>query len=285
MKNLDASERVNKLGALSWSVGVGLLMGGFVGWFMADHYGFNPFLAVPGRMLIIGLTVYYSSMTLTAGSGAAAQLIYAPSGDSTPYKTDFSFAASLVARGRYDDAAAAYELQCIENPEDPELYLRLAWLHRDNLQRYDDALSWFQRARAEAKLSAGQRMLVIQEIVDLYVNRLKTPRKAIPELVQMCERFPGTPGAEAAAKQLGQMREMLNRERDGLAPFTAQFLESIGKKSASEAAGEVRRTLEIEGIRSVLTKVGGDRAMAANELGLSPYDLAARMHALGINDG
>ena len=284
LKNVDAADRVNQIGSLAWSVTVGFLMGGFVGWLLSDKFGISPFLAVIGSMVLIGAAVYFGSRWLVEGAGAAAQMIHAPSGDSTPYKTDFSHAASLVARGRYEDAAAAYELQCIENPEDPEPYLRLAWLYRDNLQSYDDALTWFQRARADAALSAAQRLLVIQEIVDLYLNRLKTPRKAIPELVQLCEKYPGTPSAEGAARQLKQMRDMLNREREGLAPFTQQFLESMGKKSAAEAAGEVRRTVEMEGIRSALKNAGGDPVKATQELGLSPYDLAARMDVLKISD-
>lgn len=75
---------------------------------------------------------------------------------------------------------------------------------------------------------------------------------------------------------------MLDREREGLAPFTQQFLESMNKKSAAEAAGEVRATIEREGIRSAIRDAGGDRVAAAKALGLSPYDLAARIEALRI---
>ena len=281
-RNLDAAERARKLQSLAWSVSVGLLMGGVVGAYVAERTGFNAILGAVIGMAVFGSLIYFGSQSLANVSGAAAQMINAPSGDSTPYKTDFSHAASLVARGRYEEAAAAYELACIEKPEDPEPYLRLAWLYRDHLQRYDDALAWFLRARADAKLSGPQTLLAIQEIVDLYVNRLKKPRKAIPELVKLTSQFPGTPGAEVAARQLQEMRGMLDREREGLAPFTQQFLESMSKKSAAEAAGEIRATIEREGIRAALSSAGGDRARAAKELGLSPYDLAARMEALKI---
>jgi len=284
LRDVDAGHRVNQARIVLWSIALGLMMGAPIGGFVADRQGVNAIAGAMVGALVVGLAVYKGSSFLVEGAATTAQMINLPSGDSTPYKTDFSHAASLVLRGRYEDAAAAYEVQCSEHPEDPEPYLRLAWLYRDNLQRFDEALTWFQRARADARLSSPQHLLVIQEIVDLYVHRLKQPRRAIPELAQLCEKFPGSPGAEAAGKQLRQMRDMLDREREGLAPFTEQFLESVGKKSAAEAAGDVERAVEIEGIRSALRSAGGDAAKAAKELGLSPYDLAARMDALRMND-
>lgn len=282
LSDFDAAERVGRLRARLWGGALGLMMGAPAGGFVAGRNDFNIIAGAVIGAVLMGAFVYYGTMWIVSGSAGTFNLINNPSGNTTPYKTDFSHATSLVARGRYEDAAAAYELACIEHPKDPVPYLQLAWLYRDHLQRYDEALTWFLRARAEADLSKAQQLLAIQEIVDLYVNKMRKPRKAIPELVQMTERFPGTPGAEAAALQLKQMREMLNKEREGLAPFTAQFLESMGKKSAAEAAGEIRATAEREGIRAALRDAGGDSAKAAKELGLSPYDLAARIDALGI---
>jgi tetratricopeptide (TPR) repeat protein len=208
-------------------------------------------------------------MFIVRRSAAVAQAIYNPSGDSTPYKREYSYAESLDQRGRYGDAAAAYELHCLEYPDDPEPYLRLARLYRDKLNQYEDALNWFRRARADARLTSGQQLLVIQEIVEIYLRKLRTPRKAIPELVLLCEKFPNTPAAEAAAGELAEMREMMERERTDLVPFTAQFLEKIGRGSVAGAAGQARRDVEADLVRDALRECGGDRQRAAARLGVS----------------
>ena len=78
---------------------------------------------------------------------------------------------------------------------------------------------------------AAPRVATIQEIIDLYTNKLGTPRKALPELITLCERFPETPAADGAELDIAEMREMMARELDGAVPFTAQYLESRRRRS------------------------------------------------------
>lgn len=154
-----------------------------------------------------------------------------PSGASTPYKSEYSQVQSLMVRGKYGEAAEAWEIAALESDGDPEPYLQLARLYRDKLHQYDDALAWFRRARTDARLSGGQELLAIQEIIELYTNKLGTPRKALPELITLCERFPKTPAADGAEREIAEMREMMARELDGVAPVTAQYLESRRRRS------------------------------------------------------
>ncbi|HXV86650.1 MAG TPA: hypothetical protein VD793_08120 [Gemmatimonadales bacterium] len=227
-REVDAAERAFRLQILGWAGAVGLLLGGAAGAYVARVQGASPLLgALIGFPVVTGLIYLTASLTVRH-AGAAAATIYSPSGSSTPHKPEYSRAASLVARGQYAEAAIAYELHAVENPEDPEPYFQLARLFRDHLNQHEDALTWFRRARTDATLGPGQELYVIQEVIDLYVNVMRTPRKAIPELTRVCQRFPNTPAARAAVKQLELMRELLARERDALEPFTAQFLERMG---------------------------------------------------------
>ncbi len=98
----------------------------------------------------------------------------------------------------------------------------------------------------------------------------------------MCERFPETPAAEAARRELAEMREMLARERDELIPFTPQFLAKVHRGSVSDAASATRREVEADAIRAALRATEGDVRRAAARLGLDPGVLEARMEALGI---
>ena len=50
---------------------------------------------------------------------------------------------ALVAHGHYEEAIQAYQVCCADYPKDPEPYLCIARLYRNELQRFDDALIWF----------------------------------------------------------------------------------------------------------------------------------------------
>ncbi len=170
------------------------------------------------------------SQVAARSAGRAAQAIYNPGG--TAVRREYSQADSLVARGKYEDAAAAYEVACLEYPEDPEPYFRLARLLRDHMARYDEAASWFERARAESKLKGLQGLVITQELIELYIYKLRTPRRAIPELTLLCERYPGTPAADVAQRELAEMRDLLAREREGEADFTQEFLKRVDRRES-----------------------------------------------------
>ncbi len=168
--------------------------------------------ALPGSLLGF-LFVYGLVRLIVTGSGRAAGTIYHPSGKSTPEKRDYSYAQSLAARGEFEEAIKAYDLAVAEYPEDPEPYLHIGRLYRDELQQYDAAVAWLKRARAEARVSEGQEQLATEEIIEIYTHRLHAPRKAIPELALLCQKFPDAPAAESRQRELKELREMLARER------------------------------------------------------------------------
>lgn len=200
---------------------VGSAVVGFgVGGLLAARLGRSIIVgALAGAIIAYAVTkvVLWLSVKLIAGP-------LQPSGSSTGYKTDYSLPRSLLAQGKFAEAAEAFEIAALESDGDPDPYFELARLYRDHFRQYEDALAWFRRAQTDARLSSGQELLATQEIVDLYTMKLGTPRKALPELIKLTERFPGTPAAEGAAKELASMREMLAREREGEEPFTAQYL-------------------------------------------------------------
>jgi hypothetical protein len=224
LKDIDLADRAQRLQAGAWAFAVASTMGTIGGGGVAYLAGWNPIVGAVLGFVTIFSGVYFGSTRLIGGVGEIAGSLHNPSGKSTPPKREYSRAQSLVARGLYEEAAIAYEVHCIEHPEDPEPFFRIARLLRDRLQRYDDAVSWLRRARTDAKLSSGQELVITQEIIELYMRKLGTPRKAMPELASICKNFPDTPAAEGARRELAEMRKMLERERDGEADFTQQFL-------------------------------------------------------------
>lgn len=229
LKDVDAAERIYRLKALAWGLFAGL--GGLpVGALIAAKVGGNPLLFAALGFILPILAALGMSEIASRSAGRAVQALYNPRG--TAVRREYSQADSLVARGKYEDAAAAYEVACLEYPDDPEPYFRLARLLRDHLERYDEAISWFERARAESRLKGLQGLVISQELIELYIHKLRTPRKAIPELMRLCQRYRGTPAAEAAQRELAAMRELMAQEREGAADFTQEFLKRVDRRES-----------------------------------------------------
>jgi tetratricopeptide (TPR) repeat protein len=184
--------------------------GGVAGALGSAFVGFGP---LPG--FIVGfLVVYLVTKGASEGAGSAAGAIYHPSGRSTPAKHEYSYPESLAARGRYDEAVTGYEVAVSEFPEDPEPYIRIARLKRDKLSEYEDAVFWFKRARKDSDITPGQELLVTQEIIEIFRDRLGTPTRGIPELARIIERFPEDQAADWARHEMARLKEQVAAEEE-----------------------------------------------------------------------
>jgi tetratricopeptide (TPR) repeat protein len=198
-KNVDANERLLLVRTAFWSLS-GAVLGGFIG---------GQLLGIAGTL--VGAPIGYAVVFLVArrilnASGAAASVIYYPTGDSTPAQREYSRPQALVAQGHFEEAIHAYEACVLEFPEDPEPYFRIARVYRNELQRYEEAASWFKKARSLAKMSPALEQVAIQEIVEIYTHKLATPQRAIPELARLADRFPGTEPGHWAKQRLQELR-------------------------------------------------------------------------------
>ncbi len=199
-REVDAAKRARilRIAALS-------LAGGIIGAAAGAYAGFG---FIPG--FLVGFTiVFVITLTIVEGTGKMVSTVYNPSGDSTPVRREYSYAESLAVRGRYEDAIDAYQVCCADFPEDPEPYVRIARIYRDDLKQFDEAVFWFKRARSEATVDRGRELLITQEIIEIYANKLGAPRKAIPELARIKERFAEHPSATWANGEIERMRREL----------------------------------------------------------------------------
>jgi tetratricopeptide (TPR) repeat protein len=133
----------------------------------------------PYTPLLTAVAVWGITQVVVRLGAAVSGRYLGLTGDTTPPRGEYSAPQSLVARGRYEEAAA-----------------------------------WFRRARRDATLPPGHDLLVSQELIELYRGRLGQPQRAIPELARICERFPGTPNAAAAEGELAALRAQIANERD-----------------------------------------------------------------------
>jgi Tetratricopeptide repeat len=112
----------------------------------------------------VAAAVYAVSGVLSEWSARGARAVLLPSGRSTPSRHGFSQVDAAIMRRRYAEAAALLESAAMDDPEDPEAYLRLARLHRDHLDDPRRAQAWFQHARATGRLTPGERRRVDDEL-------------------------------------------------------------------------------------------------------------------------
>jgi tetratricopeptide (TPR) repeat protein len=281
-KDVDSAERLYRARVLVYALVTGPIFGGVAGFFVARGVGIDPFIGVIVGIPLGVAAVYCLALGAVRGAAKTMEQIYNPSGATTPPKREYSYAQSLAVQGRYQEAIEAYELAVIEDPRDPTPYFEVARLYRDKLNQPEDAITWFRRARADAALASGHELLAIQEIVELYLHKLRKPRKAIPEMALLVERFPGTPAGRAARAELAAMRQLLAEEHAGTATFTEQFLERMERRSLSKAAGLTREEIERKMIVDALASSHGDRQRAADRLQVPLEKLEAAMRNLGI---
>jgi tetratricopeptide (TPR) repeat protein len=221
LKNRDLAQDVYHLKIVLWSIGMGVV-GTAIGTMLADLYGANKLFGAIAGMVVGGGGLYFIATNVVGKGAHLASQIYAPEG--TPPKREYSQAESLIARGRYEEAAVAFEIHCAEYPEDPDPYFRLARLYATHLERYEEAVVWFRRVRKDAKVSPSEDLVALQETIEILFHKLRDPRKAIPDMAALAQRHADTPAGQAAAKELALMRQLLAEEHAGESKFTEEFL-------------------------------------------------------------
>lgn len=219
LKTVDAQERMN----LALPGIIGLIFGGLV----AYRLGLPVWIgAVVGAAFVI-LTVRF---VLRGVARLVIGSIFGAGSTSTPRRREYSLAESLLARGDDRGAIEAFERHVTDDPGDPEPYLRIARLYRDRLEQPEPAAAWLDRCRRASRIDPGLELVVTQELIELYLNKLQQPRKAIPELNLICHKFPGTPNAAAAERELVELRAMLAVEQMGDLSLTQQYLDNRSKR-------------------------------------------------------
>ena len=160
-------------------------------------------------LLAGGLVVGFGSFFVSELMGGRANVVYSPSGRSTPPNRDYSRAEALAVRGHYDDAIAVYEVAIAELPSDPEPYVKIATLLTEKVKDPERAAVWLQRALKEAELRGKWETVLVRGLTDLYRHRLGSPARAAPLLARFAERHEGTPDGEWASEELAHVKRLM----------------------------------------------------------------------------
>jgi tetratricopeptide (TPR) repeat protein len=203
LRDVDSAGRAQKLHALGWSM-IGGVVIAMLGYFWAGPLGF--ILGWPiGTLIVWAIAVGFAER-----AGAAASTIYMSSGSSTPMPKQYSQGDALAQQGKFPAAIREYEQNAADNPTDPEPCIRLARLHRDRLQQYDEAARWFRHVLQLPALPATAHGAIAREVVELYTHRMKQPAKALPILARLAEQQPDTPAGTWARTELRELKQSQN---------------------------------------------------------------------------
>ena len=213
-RDVDAAARAQTVHALGWALYAGLPMGIALGGGLVKLLGLGGVVSVAVVLLgIVGgpLIIFGVALAVAGAAGKGAGTIYMPSGRGSR-KKEYSRAVALAARGEFQDAIISYEAEILDDPTEPEPYLRIARICRDNLKDHDEALAWFKRATREAELSGGQEIRSRREMAEIYLHHRREPRRAAPELARLAEAYPDTPDGQWAARELAAIKEEMAGE-------------------------------------------------------------------------
>lgn len=204
LRDVNAAARAQRLHAWGWSLAAGLPLGAGAGFMM----GSILVGLLAGPVLIFGIVVGIATV-----SGRGASVLYMPSGVTTPRKREYSRARALEVRGDMEGAVREYEAAILEVPGDPEPFLRIARIHRDEMRKPESAVHWFRKAQRGVRLSPGEAIRVHRELAEIFLYVLKEPRRAAPELARLAEGYPATLDGKWAAGELALIKAEMAEER------------------------------------------------------------------------
>lgn len=119
---------------------------------------------------------------------------------------DYSYEASLAARGLVDEALRRYEQASLARPGDTRPLLLAAETLRDN-GRYEEAVDRYRRALAVPSVDSRRAAILTRHIWEMCATRLDRPGDAIDDLRSLVERYPDEPAAEWARRELEEAGE------------------------------------------------------------------------------
>ena len=168
--------------------------------------GWNPLIAVGGGMVLFPIALRLMMWGILSGAGGLMRQLYNPGGSHTPPRPAYSMPESLAARGRFDEAIAAYAAAADEEPDDPEPWLRIARIERMELRRPARAIEALRAARSRVAADSPTAMLVAREIADVWLQDPAHAPRAMPELARLAAGFAGTPTAAWASERLKELK-------------------------------------------------------------------------------
>ncbi|MFI5233394.1 MAG: hypothetical protein ACHQSE_12870, partial [Gemmatimonadales bacterium] len=165
-----------------------------------------PFLL----MIPLGAAIGFAAgraigVLMVEGSGRTAQAFTLPA--TAGFRaSEHSEIDTLEARGKYAEAAAAWEAVAIAHPDDPWPLVRSAELHARELADPALAVERFRLARSLPGAKPELQRYASQKIIDLLLGPLADKGRAMVELRMLADKHPASREAEGAREALRNLK-------------------------------------------------------------------------------
>ena len=206
LRDIDTAERVQLIRIAVWFGPAVFIMlsaawsrlaieGAIPGWLCGVLILLNLPLVALG---ILGIHVFTNRASTTLVHG-----IYAV-GDIPPPRS-YPRQDVMIVRGQYHEAAEYFRDHLTVEPDDNEARLRLADLLEKHLNDFMGAERLYLEVRGRQP-NRGEEVRAANGLIDLYRKQGNRERLLV-ELARFRDRYPGTPGADAAARLIADLKQ------------------------------------------------------------------------------
>ncbi|WP_411281411.1 hypothetical protein [Gemmatimonas sp.] len=185
----------------------GHLVGRLLGYAGDKRWLMMPVLALPMVSALFAAIVAAQWM-----ASEAFQAFLNPGGSRAPAAIS-SRVESLVARGRYEEAAAEFAALRATYPHDIPLLRVEAEFHAGVGNNPQRAVQTLNQLRRVAGVPGSVERYATHRLLDLYLGVLADPGRAMVELRRMADRFPDTPDGQGALAELRRRRDHLAQDQ------------------------------------------------------------------------
>ncbi len=204
-RDVDSFERVQLLRIVAWFGPPCFLMLSLL-WVLLQRQGvIPPWLFVVLLVLNVPFTalgIFAIHFGTSRASIGLVKTLYS-AGDIPPPRT-YPRQDVMIVRGQFREAAEYFRDHLTVEPDDNEARLRLAEVLEGHLDDASGAEQLYLDVRRRNP-DRGHAMRASNGLIDLYRKQGKRDRMVV-ELARFRDRYPGTPGANAAARLLKELK-------------------------------------------------------------------------------
>jgi len=152
-------------------------------------------LMLVGAIVWLGWGAYYILITR----------VLLPDGASTPSVNQHSNISTMVIRGQYAEAAAAYKEAILADPLDTVACEQLGQLALREMKDYPTAIDAYREAEKRSREPTRQLGYAIL-VAGIYRDNLKDSGKAMSELRRILSRYPDAPNTASLRAELDELK-------------------------------------------------------------------------------